>query len=770
MRNKFLPLMLLIIIIAFFFNSFIIRGKLPVPSDTIIGLYHPFRDLYAKNYPNGIPFKNFLITDPVRQQYPWRKLAIQIEKNYQLPTWNPYAISGTPLLANFQSAIFYPLNAILYLLPFSIGWSILIFLGPILAGIFTYLYLRNLNLDKRACFLGSLAFPFSGFFVSWMEWGTVTHVMLWLPLMLLSIDKIFSNSKFNPDSIGTKLQFKIKNYHWYFVFLGSLISSFLAGHLQIFFYLFLLSTSYFFVRWVQNGKNKNIIFLFLILYSFFLILTFIQWYPTLRFILESGREVDQMGWQREGWFIPWQNIVQFIVPDFFGNPTTLNYWGVWNYGEFVGYIGILPLLFALLALFFRHDKKTFFFGTVFFLSLIFSLPTFFAKLPFILNIPYFSSSQPTRLLFVTDFSLSILAALGFDYFVRNKKTIIYPMVFMLISFVLVWFLVLSGGQGLISMENLPVVKNNLYLPTMLFAFFCVALFVLIYFSKNRKISHVVYTLMLLAVVFDLMRFGLKFTPFTNKEYLFPQTKTLSFLQNKIGIFRIMSVDERIMPPNFSTVYKLQDVSGYDPLYLQRYAELIAASERGKPDITPPFGFNRIINPKRFDSKIIDLLGVKYILSLTDISDKKLTKVFQEGKTRVYENKGSLPRVFFVDEIFFRGNKNEVINLMFDENFNLRNKAVVEDVNPKNLNVFSKWGVGISEIVSYSENKVKIRTENSKDGFLVLTDTFYPTWHAKIDPTFRSGQADTKIFRTDYNFRGIIVPKGKHVIEFYNTLF
>src|SRR6478736_4738044 len=97
-KRLFFPLIIVIISLVFF-SPTVVSGKLPIPADTIIGLYHPFRDLFAKDYPNGIPYKNFLITDPVRQQYPWRWLAITSEKNMQLPLWNPYTFAGGPLLA-----------------------------------------------------------------------------------------------------------------------------------------------------------------------------------------------------------------------------------------------------------------------------------------------------------------------------------------------------------------------------------------------------------------------------------------------------------------------------------------------------------------------------------------------------------------------------------------------------------------------------------------------------------------------------------------------
>lgn len=754
-KEKLLPLAFFVLCILFFFKLFFLQGKLPISSDTIIGLYHPFRDLYVKEYPNGIPFKNFLITDPVRQQYPWREIVIAMEKKFQLPLWSPYTMAGSPLLANQQSAAFYPLNFLFFFLPFWLGWSILIILCPLLAGAFLYLYLINLRLHPWASVLGAFAFAFCGFSISWMEWGTIGHVALWLPLSLLSIDKIFS-------------QFKAKKFStWSIIFAFSLTSSFFAGHLQTFFYLFLISIAYFLARWIQNGKDKKIVSFFIILSSLFLIITAIQWLPTVQLIGESARNVDQADWQKDGWFIPWQHLIQFVAPDFFGNPTTLNYWGSWNYGEFVGYIGIFPLIMAIFALFFRRDKKTLFFGTILFVSLIFSLPTIFAKLPYIFNIPLLSTAQPTRLLFLTDFSLAILSALGFDYFLRRKKEIVFPLGFFTIIFAFLWGFILFGGEFLkISPENIAVAKRNLIFPTSIFVLASALLLFLVRFSKRSKpITIMIYIIIVGITVFDLQRFASKFIPFTDSDYLFPNTSALSFLQKQPGNFRIMTTDNRILPPNFSTIYRIQSIDGYDPLYLRRYGELIAASQRGKPDISPPFGFNRIITPHRYDSKIIDLLNVKYILSLSDISSPKLTKVFQEGQTRVYENQDVMPRVFFVQEDYGFQNKNQAVEKMFEQNFDLKKMAVVEF--PGQLVLKRSFPVehvvGKAEIVEYHENKVIIKTENLGDGFLVLTDTFYPSWHVTID------EKESMIYRTDYNFRGVFVPKGKHTIEFYITL-
>ena len=74
--------------------------------------------------------------------------------------------------------------------------------------------------------------------------------------------------------------------------------------------------------------------------------------------------------------------------------------------------------------------------------------------------------MPTRLLFVTDFSLSILSALGLDYFlkVENKKQIIYPVLSLMIIFLGIWIFILLGNKNLklITAENLLVAKITLF--------------------------------------------------------------------------------------------------------------------------------------------------------------------------------------------------------------------------------------------------------------------------------------------------------------------
>lgn len=743
-----------------------IFDKFPIPSDNVIGLYHPWRDNIFDNFSAGVPFRNFLLTDPVRQQIPWKLLSIESIKSGNLPLWNPYNFSGTPLLANFQSGVFYPLNVLFFVLPFVTAWSVLIISQFALGGLFMFLYLKSLSIKNNASLLGTIAWISSGFFVAWGEWGNIISTAMWLPLVLFAIEKIYRKG------------FSKK---WSIVFVFSLISSFFAGHLQISFYLILFTSLYIIARFLNSPTRQEVFKRFIILYLLLGIITSVQWLPTLQFIILSARNVDQVNWQRPDWFLPWQNLVQLIAPDFFGNPATLNYWGVFNYGEFVSFIGVTPLLFALFAILFRRDKKTLLFSTSAVLFLSFALPTPWAKIPFLLNFPLVSSAQPSRLIFLVDFCLVTLSALGFDHFQKIlgerghfKKTAINSTVFLL-PVLLLWAYVLVKltNNSVGDKTQTLISKRNLVLPTVIFIISLAPQVVTNllkegnrFSSKARNIGiNFCLLIMIILASAELARFAYKFTPTTPKSWFFPSTRTTEFLKKNLNNYRFVTTDPRIFPPNFSVMYGLQTIEGYDPLYLLRFGELIAASERGNPDIKPPFGFNRMITPRNYNSKIFDLLGVKFILSLKEENSPKLRKVFQEGETRIYENTNTIPRIFLVGKFIETNDKSESIKLLTDKSIDLKDIAIIEKSENLNFKQHQNWQKGDVTIISYKENQVLLSVNSLTESILILTDVFYPTWRARVDAV------ETKIYQADYTLRAIIVPRGQHKVTFYlNRLF
>ena len=105
-----------------------------------------------------------------------------------------------------------------------------IYLQFLLGGIFMYLYLNNLNLKKEASLLGAISFIFSGVFIAWGWWGNIIHTLIWLPLLLLCVDKIIyflCHPGLDPGSIKLSYRFQIKSgmtsriFFWSILFIFS---------------------------------------------------------------------------------------------------------------------------------------------------------------------------------------------------------------------------------------------------------------------------------------------------------------------------------------------------------------------------------------------------------------------------------------------------------------------------------------------------------------------------------------------------------------------
>jgi hypothetical protein len=708
--KKFLPFIILFITVGIFFFPFFAEHKLPVPSDALVGLYHPWRDLYADEYPRGMPFKNFLITDPIRQQIPWRKIAIDELKQGRLPLWNPYSFAGTPLLGNIQSGALYPFNIVFFLFSFPIAWSILIMLQPLLAGIFLYVYLLSKKLHPWACSISSIAWAFSGFSIAWLTWGTIVHTALWLPLILFCIDK------------GKRSIFRL-------LLLGIILScSFFAGHTQIFLYCFLCALGYAVFR-----KKTGF---FIVSALIFGGITFFQWKEVYSLLIHSSRVVEANLMAKEGWFMPWQHLIQFVIPDFFGNPATLNYWGTWNYAELVGYIGILPLFFAFTGLrshgFLEKKYWVFILGV----SLLLLLPTPLAKLPYHYQIPFFSALQPTRLLVLVIFSLVILSAYGFHTMFEKKE--------LSLAFPLGIFICIFSVAGVIAMYlDLNVSLRNMVFPLVIFLTGSVALL----FRKRQKFQIIIIGSIFVLVAFDMLRFGRKFTPFTDISYFFPNTKILSFLQSQEKPFRVLAADDRILPPNTASYYGIEMASGYDPLYSKYFEAILSAHNGGAK-------FNRILVPSLAFTSVFDLFQIRYVLTYGPHESPNLSFVMNEGDTYVYEVVSSLPRFYFVKEVIEASSMEDSVKRLF-EDINLKNQAVIlgnvtisSDSLKKQERVFVK---------QYDSSEIILEATAILPRYLVILNSYFPGWQAYINGS------KVKMFQTNGSFMGLVVPEGTHTI-------
>src|SRR5262249_48149944 len=140
----------------------IFTGKIPFPSDYVFD-FPPF----ASAMPSYVSRIQTNIGDLVTSFYPYRTLASRFARQWTLPLWNPYMLSGAPFLAMAQSALFYPPNFFYYVLPLPVAWSLSFFLRRLLGSVFTALFLRRIGATKSGAMAAALLFSFCGFLTAY---------------------------------------------------------------------------------------------------------------------------------------------------------------------------------------------------------------------------------------------------------------------------------------------------------------------------------------------------------------------------------------------------------------------------------------------------------------------------------------------------------------------------------------------------------------------------------------------------------------------------
>jgi len=755
-KKTILVSFILVVISLVFFHP-VFSGKVPFPGDLLVGNHEPYKSYSYRGYqPAGVPHKA-QGSDVIRELFPWKFFSIESLKTGQITFWNPYNFSGNPHFANLQSGTFYLVNVLFFLMPFLLGWTIYIILQPILAALFTYIFLRDISLSKTASVYGGITFAFSAFMVVWLQWGVFGHAILWLPLVLFLINRFISK----PSSIKM-------------LFLTVVLTqSILAGYIQLAIYLYIFSLSFVLFKFLTE-KNKRSCFLIygslVFPYIAALILTTFQTLPLIEFVSESLRKpysLDQLSER----LIPLKNLITIIFPDFFGNPATRNYWISGTYIERVSYIGILSILFIFFALYSKsRSKYTLFFIIVSLVSYISALDIQPIKLFHSIGIPALSSGVPSRILAIFCFAVSVLAAIGIDSYIKdeNKKRYLKPFFLLLTIVVITWIFVLLGTN-----ENFYITKRNLVLPSLILIF---GGFILFLEGLVKK----AVVLIFLLTIGDLFYFFHKITPFSPQEYVYPKTEVVAQLRKmQGGNDRYWGYGSAHVDANFQLYEKNFSPEGYDALYIKRYGQLLSASKNGKiadsipatvAEIAPGYGGDDLKN-NYYRQRTLNLLGVKYVLNKNDFLvnsystdydtfPKEIYKlVWQKAPWQIYENKQALPRVFLAsDYVVERSNKDKIIQMIFNEKFNLRDKIILEeDIYPK-IN-FAKDENAKVEIKEYKANKIVLQTSAASNMLLFLSDNYYKGWKVSID-----GKND-KIYRADYSFRAVPIIKGNHEVVF-----
>jgi hypothetical protein len=268
---------------------------------------------------------------------------------------------------------------------------------------------------------------------------------------------------------------------------------------------------------------------------------------------------------------------------------------------------------------------------------------------------------------------------------------------------------------------------------------------------NQKISR---DLVLLAVVvftvFDLWRIdsrGAEFVQQANMDEAFTQPSYISAIkgQNDKEPFRIINLKQDGSlgsvgnDANYNAYFLVQDLFGYSGIKPRAYQDIIDVV--GTP-----------ANPTLWR-----MLNTKYIVFDRQINFTDLTQISNEEKNFVYRYDKALPRAYFVSNVQVKP-AIQILNLIKNNAFD-----------PKELAFLEEGGISVDrpdttqayvKTIKYKDESITIQAKATGNNLLFLGDTYYPKgWKATID-----GQ-ETKIYRVNHAFRGIVVPKGEHRIEF-----
>lgn len=130
---------------------------------------------------------------------------------------------------------------------------------------------------------------------------------------------------------------------------------------------------------------------------------------------------------------------------------------------------------------------------------------------------------------------------------------------------------------------------------------------------------------------------------------------------------------------------------------------------------------------------------------------------------IYKIPWCLERTFIVHNYFVEKNRQNILNQIDSHNFNPARTIILEKEPIAKL-ALSENSIynDKAEITKYEPDEIKIAAESEEDGMLFLSEIYYPGWEAYIDG------AKTEIYRANYLFRAIELPKGAHAIKFaYN---
>ncbi|UCB51852.1 MAG: hypothetical protein JSV10_07650 [Candidatus Zixiibacteriota bacterium] len=751
---RYLPLGLLFLLTILLFSSFVFSDQMLFGTDTIEA---------------GVMFRSFY--------------ASFVNQYHAIPQWNPYLFGGMPFVDAMHGDTFYPLALLQFVMPISraLGWKLVF--TVFLAGAFTYLCMRAFRFSRLVSLLSSVAYMFSANLVTWVYGGQDgrMYVTSLLPLLFFFLERALDTRK------------------WiYYIGLGFAIGLLiLANHPQLAYYALWAVGLYFLFRLVMGFTSskeestsqkikpliKPVVF-FVIATVIGLALSLVQILPPYVYVnkysprAEGGRGYDYA----VSWSAHPEELVSQVVPEFCGYSLQEEntYWGRNPFKQNADYGGVIPLLFAVLALLFVKDKKRWFFLGLSGLAIIHSLGghtpiyrLFYHLVPQVKNF-----RAPGLILFLLIFSVVFLSALFLQRLLKGikdsseQKRLFKTLLIVVAAFFGISFLFTIAGSALLSIwtgimypgidaykgrvlsQNLPNVVGGFWIVTVLVGLAAGAVYLLV----KGKIAPTFFIIGVgVLVIFDLWRIDAKFIRDFDHRGHFRRDAAIEFLQRDTDKFRVISLPRTYQGQNILAYHNVGQVLGYHGNQLKAYDDFterkLLETARTQEEYQQRYA-RFLFGPKP------DLLNVKYFLSRQPLEHAKFEQVFHQGGVYVFQNRNYLPRARIVFDYEVIRDREEILRRITAPDFDYRSSVILEE-KPEISSVPKDTSapLGVASIQKDQINSMTVTTALSQPGFLILSENHYPSWKVYVD-----GKQD-KIYRANYLFRAVYLDEGEHEVKF-----
>ncbi len=266
------------------------------------------------------------------------------------------------------------------------------------------------------------------------------------------------------------------------------------------------------------------------------------------------------------------------------------------------------------------------------------------------------------------------------------------------------------------------------------------------------------------VAASLLPFATGSIPLVPQGLFYPPSPAIEALRGAGQDGRVLSMASSLLPPEIPTFYGIADLRCYDGIGLERVDTIIdAALGRFRRQAMDP---GRTTSPGP-DFALLGLLSVRYLAHLDPARSGFPRVSFAEapGGTDataieqacpIFENPYFLPRARLVGGAVIEPDDGRALALLRQPAFRGDRDVVLAGGEPRAAPGAS---VGRAHIDTSRPDRVRVEIAPTAPAWLVLCDSWYPGWTARVDGQPR------EIIRANVAFRAVAVAPGEHAVEF-----